>query len=105
MWTKFDDEQQNDASHFLQELVDLADSKEVILGHHLVDLNQRVHHRQVFPTYLIFPDQSGSEELEQLIAEWLMRRRVRFSMEMVCGWRKLAAIGRSMGVGPNTIGR
>ena len=70
LWTKFDDEQQNDASHFLQELVDLADSKVVILGHHLVDSNQRVHHRKVFPTHLIFPDQSGSEELEQLIGEW-----------------------------------
>ena len=70
LWAKFDDEQQNDASHFLQELVDLADSKSVILGHHLVDFNQRVHHRKVFPKHLIFPDQSGSEELEQLIGEW-----------------------------------
>ena len=70
LWDKFDDEQQNDASHFLQELVGLAHPTKVIMGFYQVDHSQAVHHRKAFPVHLIFPDQAGSEELEQLIGEW-----------------------------------
>ena len=70
LWTKFDDAQQNDASHFLQELVDLAESPSVIQGYHQVDFHQQLSKRRAFPVHLIYPPDSGSEELEHLIAEW-----------------------------------
>ena len=67
---KFDDSQQNDASHFLQELADLADSPSVIQGYHQVDFHQQVSKKRAFPVHLIFPPEAGPEELEHLIAEW-----------------------------------
>ena len=62
LWDKFDDEQQNDASHFLQELVGLAAPTRVSPGYHQVDYAQQVHQRRAFPVRLIFPDQHGSED-------------------------------------------
>lgn len=70
LWDKFDDAQQNDASHFLSELVGLANPTQVIVGYHQVDFAQQVHQRKAFPVHLIFPDQQGSDELEHIIAEW-----------------------------------
>ena len=70
LWTKFDDSQQNDASHFLQELVDLAESSLIIQSYHQVDFHQQVSKKRAFPVHLIFPSEEGPEELEHLIAEW-----------------------------------
>ena len=57
LWDKFNDLVQDDASHFLQELVRLSDSKAVIRHYHHVDFRQEVHMREAFPTHLIFPTQ------------------------------------------------
>lgn len=49
LWTKFDDQFQDDASHFLQELVGMAQTNGVIQSYHHVDFRQEVHQRQAFP--------------------------------------------------------
>ena len=67
---KFDDNTQDDASYFLQEMVELAQAEQVIKSYHSVDFAQQVHHRQAFPVHLIFPEKEGPAELEHLISEW-----------------------------------
>ena len=69
LWEQFDDMVQDDASHFLQELVRLSDSNAVIKQYHHVDHRQEVHPREAFPTRLIYPDNEG-QEFETLIAKW-----------------------------------
>lgn len=70
LWETFDDTKQDDASHFLQELVALADTRRVIQGYHQVDFRQEVHAYRAFPFHLIFHEDQGTNELEQLIAAW-----------------------------------
>ena len=69
LWEQFNDLVQDDASHFLQELVRLSDSSNVIKQYHHVDFRQEVHLREAFPTHLIYPDNEG-QEFETLIAKW-----------------------------------
>lgn len=70
LWRKFDDQFQDDASHFLQEMVNLADSARVIQSYHQVDFRQAVRQKKAFPIHLIYPADHGPEDLENLIAEW-----------------------------------
>ena len=70
LWNKFDDDTQDDASYFLQEMVDLAQTEQVIKSYHSVDFGQQVHQRQAFPVHLVFPEKEGPAELEHLISEW-----------------------------------
>ena len=43
LWKQFDDMVQDDASHFVQELVRLSDSNKVIRQYHHVDFRQEIH--------------------------------------------------------------
>ena len=70
LWEQFDDSKQDDASHFLQELVALAETKRVIQSYHHVDYRQEVHQCRAFPMHLIFHEDQGTNDLEQLIATW-----------------------------------
>ena len=54
LWTQFNDQQQADASHFQQELVELAQTNQVITGYRLVDYSQKVHYKRAFPVHLIY---------------------------------------------------
>ena len=60
---------QDDASHFLQELVNLSESNKVIKQYRHVHFRQEVHLRNAFPTHLIYPEEGG-EEFENLISTW-----------------------------------
>ena len=50
LWFKFDDTIQDDAAHFLTEMVDLAQPANVIMHHFHVDHRQTVYKRKEFPT-------------------------------------------------------
>lgn len=69
LWETFNEAVQDDAAHFLQQLVELGDSKNVIRQYHHVDFRQEVHLRAAFPTHLIYPE-DGGEEFETLISTW-----------------------------------
>ena len=69
LWETFNEAVQDDAAHFLQQLVHLASSKKVITQYHHVDHRQEVHLRAAFPTHLIYPE-NGGEEFETLISTW-----------------------------------
>ena len=69
LWETFNEAVQDDAAHFLQQLVHLASSKKVITQYHHVDHRQEVHLRAAFPTHLIYPE-DGGEEFETLISTW-----------------------------------
>ena len=70
LWQQFDDQIQDDASHFLMALADLAESARIIPGYYHVDHRQQVHKRKSFPIHLISPGDQPEQELEQLIAQW-----------------------------------
>ena len=70
LWQTFDDQVQDDASHFLMDLARIANSDKVIKGYYHVDYRQQVHRRESFPIHLISPWTEHEQELEQLIAEW-----------------------------------
>ena len=53
LWQTFDDQIQDDASHFLMNLARLANSEKVIKGYYHVDYRQQVHRRESFPIHLI----------------------------------------------------
>lgn len=69
IWQKFNEEVQDDDSHFRQELVVMAGSDKVIKQYRHVDYRQEVHLRDAFPTHLIY-NETGGEEFETLIFEW-----------------------------------
>ena len=70
LWQQFDDQAQDDASHFLMALAHLAESPRIIPGYYHVDHRQQVHRRKSFPIHLISPGHQPDQELEQWIAEW-----------------------------------
>ena len=70
LWSKFDDTVQDDAAHFLTEMVDLAQPASVITHHFHVDHRQTVHKRREFPTHLIFENKRSPQEFEELINQW-----------------------------------
>ena len=70
LWQTFDEQVQDDASHFLMDLARLACSDKVIKGYYHVDYRQQVHRRESFPIHLLSPWTEQEQELEQLIAEW-----------------------------------
>ena len=69
LWETFNEAAQDDAAHFLQQLVHLAKPTKVITQYHHVDHRQEVHLRAAFPTHLIYPEDVG-EEFETLISTW-----------------------------------
>ena len=70
LWQTFDEQIQDDASHFLKDLARLASSDKVIKGYYHVDYRQQVHRREAFPIHLLSPWTEHEQELEQLISEW-----------------------------------
>ena len=70
LWQKFDDTVQDDAAHFLAEMVELAKPKHVTTHHFHVDHRQTVHRRKEFPNHLIFENQNRPQEFEELIKQW-----------------------------------
>ena len=90
LWERFNDMVQDDASHFLQEMVRLSDSKTVIRHYHHVDHRQEVHLREAFPTHLIFPD-NEPPDFEQLIAKWANTAE---GQVLAGGGLRVAQIGR-----------
>ena len=70
LWQTFDEQVQDDASHFLMDLARLANSEKVIKGYYHVDYRQQVHRRESFPIHLISQWTEHEQELEQLISEW-----------------------------------
>ena len=70
LWEKFDDNKQDDASHFLQELVAIAETDHVIQSYRQVDYRQEVQQHKAFPVHLLFHASQGPGDLEHLIAEW-----------------------------------
>ena len=78
MWSKFDENIQNDAAQFLLEMVEMAKADNVITHHHHhhhhhhrhVDHRQQVHRRKEFPTHLIFEDRGAPQQFEELINQW-----------------------------------
>ena len=70
LWETFDDNKQDDAYHFLQELVAIAETETVIQSYHQVDFRQEVKQHRAFPVHLIFHASQGPDDLEHLIASW-----------------------------------
>ena len=70
LWFKFDDTIQDDAAHFLTEMVDLAQPANVIMHHFHVDHRQTVYKRKEFPTHLILENKRSPQEFEELINQW-----------------------------------
>ena len=70
LWRKFDDKVQDDAAHFLAEMVELAQPEHVITHHFHVDYRQTVHRRKEFPTLLILENKQCPQEFEELINQW-----------------------------------
>ena len=91
LWQKFDDAVQDDASHFLAEMVELAKPDHVITHHFHVDHRQTVHRRKKIPTHLIFENQNRPQEFEELISSTSgqTQQKGRCLMAPGFGWPKL----------------
>ena len=67
LWEMFDDSVQDDASHFITEMIDLAETKNVITHYYQVDYHQQVQWKKAFPVHFLFLNNTASQEFEVLI--------------------------------------
>ena len=70
LWERFDDNVQDDASQFLLELNELADTNNTISHFFQVDHRQQVHRRAAFPIHLVCPETPEPQDFEQLLNVW-----------------------------------
>lgn len=61
---------QDDASHFLTDMIDLAETQQTLTHYFHVEYRQEVHRRKAFPVHLVFPDSAESQGLKTLINTW-----------------------------------